>query len=1058
MLSILPAYAELHCISNFTFLRGASHPEELVDRARALEYTSIALTDECSLAGVVRAHEAAKRAGLHLIIGSEIGLSDTQPIKLVLLCQTRAGYGNLGELITLGRRRAAKGSYQLGTADLDGRTTEQAHLRGLPECIAILLPRQGEPPEKTSSDAIWLREAFGSRAWIGVELLHRLDDHDHLERMAGISRATNVPLVAAGNVHMHVRSRKPLQDTLTAIRLGKSVDTCGFALMPNAEAHLRSRTRLDAIYPRALLDATLDIAAQCSFSLDELRYEYPQELVPLGHTARSWLRVLTMRGARKRYPMRMPGHVGHLLRRELRLIAELQYEKFFLTVEDIVRFARGKGILCQGRGSAANSAVCYCLGITEVNPDEGNLLFERFISRARNEPPDIDVDFEHQRREEVIQYLYEKYGRHRTALTAVVVRYRPRSAVRDVGKALGIDNHLIEQVSKSHQWWDGKQVRAEQLAECGVQPDSPIARLWAELTDALIGFPRHLSQHVGGFVIASDKLARMVPIENATMPGRCVIEWDKDDLDALKLLKVDVLALGMLSAIRRSLEGITAKQQRPGATDDAPFCMQDIPASDAPTWSMIQRADTVGVFQIESRAQMSMLPRLKPECFYDLVIEVAIVRPGPIQGGMVHPYLRRKQGLETAEYPKDELRAALERTLGVPIFQEQVMQIAMIAAEFTADEADDLRRSMAAWKRKGGLHKFHDKLVGTMIRRGYTEAFAEAIFKQTEGFGEYGFPESHAASFAKLVWISCWIKCHHPDAFLVALLNSQPMGFYGPSQLVQDAQRHGVEVLPVDVLHSQWETTLVLDAATDSSKRFPVRLGMHMINGMREATAQRIVETIASGVFPSPDITGVADLAHACKLDQHDLQVLANANALGSLAGHRRQARWATAGIAQSTPLLANADAKERSLDLPAPREGQDIIDDYKHLSMSLGRHPMALLRTKLAAMRMQTAADLRSANTGRPTRACGLVIGRQRPGTAKGTVFVTLEDETGPINVIVWPSLVEVQRKELLSASLLAVYGIWQREGEVRHLVAKRLVDLSHMLGDLVVASRNFH
>jgi error-prone DNA polymerase len=1056
MYASLPAYAELHCISNFTFLRGASHPEECVERARALEYAALAITDECSLAGVVRAHGAAKNEGLHLIIGSEIRLDDTKA-KLVLLCQNRNGYGNLGELITLGRRRAPKGSYHLTAGDLEGRTHGQKHLRGLPDCIAILLPEQDRPIDHTQAHAKWLQETFGKRAWIAVELLHRLDDHDHLEHLAAISRATGVRLVAAGNVHMHLRSRKPLQDTLTAVRLGKTVDACGFSLMPNAEAHLRSRTRLDAIYPRGLLDATLDIAAQCSFSLDELRYEYPQELVPGDHTPRSWLRVLTMRGARTRYPQHMPTHVGHLLRRELRLIAELQYEKFFLTVEDIVQFARGRGILCQGRGSAANSAVCYCLGITEVRPDEGNLLFERFISRARNEPPDIDVDFEHQRREEVIQYLYAKYGRHRTALTAVVVRYRPRSAVRDVGKALGIDAQLIEQVAMSHQWWDGKQVRAEQLAECGVQPDSPIARLWAELTDTLIGFPRHLSQHVGGFVIASDLLARMVPIENAAMAERSVIEWDKDDLDALKLLKVDVLALGMLSAIRRSLEGITQKRAQAGMPSDVPFRMQDVPADDPATWAMIQRADTIGVFQIESRAQMSMLPRLKPECFYDLVIEVAIVRPGPIQGGMVHPYLRRKQGLETAEYPKDELRAALERTLGVPIFQEQVMQIAMIAAEFTADEADDLRRSMAAWKRKGGLHKFHDKLVGTMVHRGYTPEFAEAIFKQTEGFGEYGFPESHAASFAKLVWISCWIKRHHPDAFLVALLNSQPMGFYGPSQLVQDARRHGVLVLPVDVMHSQWETTLDFAATHAGTNRWPVRLGMHMIKGMREDAARRIVE-MRSQRDAAKTWSDVGDLARSCALDQHDLQALANANALQALSGHRRQARWAGAGFKPASGLLAKADSPEAMPALPAPREGQEIVDDYTSMSLTLGRHPVALLRTRLKALRMQTAAELRDAHTGRPTRACGLVIGRQRPGTAKGTVFVTLEDETGPINIIVWPALVEQQRKELLSASLLAVYGIWQREGEVRHLVAKRLVDLSHLLGALVVASRNFH
>jgi error-prone DNA polymerase len=726
------------------------------------------------------------------------------------------------------------------------------------------------------------------------------------------------------------------------------------------------------------------------------------------------------------------------------LVAELSYEPYFLTVYDIVRFARSQGILCQGRGSAANSAICYCLKITEVDPARSSALFERFISRERNEPPDIDVDFEHERREEVMQYIYRKYGRHRAALTAALITYRPRSALKDVGKALGMDFEQMNRLSGSHQWWDGRRISAERLREYGMDPDSSIVQKLVMLAQTLIGFPRHLSQHSGGFVIARDSLARLVPIENAAMEGRNVIQWDKDDLDAMGLLKIDVLALGILSAIRRALDFIG---QRHGEA----FGMQDVPPEDPATYRMISKADTVGVFQIESRAQMSMLPRLRPEKFYDLVIEVAIVRPGPIQGGMVHPYLQRRQGLEPITYPSDAIRQALERTLGVPIFQEQVMQIAILAAGFSPGEADSLRRAMAAWKKKGELEKFQQRLVGGMRKNGYDEAFAQRIFRQIEGFGEYGFPESHAASFALLVYVSAWIKCHEPAAFLAALLNAQPMGFYSPSQLVQDARRHRIEVRPPDITISDWDCTLE-EFATGKSQP-AVRLGLRMVKGLSAEAAERIAEVRAIKPFESVD-----DLSRRARLAVRDLQALARANALLSLSGHRRQAAWQVAGMVPAPALLKDAPVAEDPVALPSASEGQEIVADYASFGLTLNRHPLALLRARFKAMNLSTARDMRSFPNGKLARTTGLVTMRQRPETARGTLFVTLEDETGVTNVIVWPGLMEKQRKELLNARLLTVYGVWQREGEVMHLIAKRVVDHSVMLGSLSIGSRNFH
>jgi error-prone DNA polymerase len=1040
----LPAYAELQCVSNFSFLRGASHPEELAERAAKLGYRALALTDECSVAGVVRAHVEAKKLGLHFIVGSSFQVVDDAgrpALTLVVLAQNREGYGNLCELITLARTRAAKGSYLVKLSDFTQPDNDHAHLRGLPDCLVLLAPKHGIQEAELTQQAQWLRLAFPGRAWIALTLLHKSRDAQHRFVIEHVSQRLDLPVVATGDVCMHVRSCKPLQDTLTAIRLRKPIAECGFDLAPNAEQHLRSRLRLGNLYPPATLAETLNIADLCTFSLGELRYEYPDELVPPGATPTSHLRKETYIGAQRRFPRGIPAKVQEQVETELALIGEMAYEAYFLTVYDIVRFARSKHILCQGRGSAANSAVCYCLGITEVDPSRSNLLFGRFISKERNEPPDIDVDFEHQRREEVIQYIYEKYGRLRAALTAVVISYRPRSVLRDVGKALGVDLSIVDPVAKSHRWWDGGNTLAERLRECGMDPESLIAQQWADIAYKLLSFPRHLSQHPGGFVIARGKLSRLVPIENAAMPDRSVVQWDKDDLDALGLLKVDILALGMLSMIRRALDLISAQRGER-------FELQDIPAEDRATYDMICRADTIGVFQIESRAQMSMLPRMRPRTFYDLVIEVAIVRPGPIQGGMVHPYLKRRQGLEPVTYPSAAVERALSRTLGVPIFQEQVMQIAMLAGGFSAGEADQLRRAMAAWKRKGQLHNFQEKLTKGMRENGYTEEFAQQICQQIQGFAEYGFPESHAASFALLAYASSWLKCHEPEAFLVALLNSQPMGFYQPAQLVQDARRHGMEVLPVDVHSSTWEASLEYMG----SQRPTVRLGLNLLSGLAQDAGSRIEEARAIRPFIS-----VNDLALRAQLSRLELEKLAAANALVSLTGHRRQALWQAVAGAPDKGLLRQARAPEEDVLLPAPSEAEEITADYRSLGLTLGRHPVALLRPTLAKLRFQPATVLNGYADRQIARGCGIVTVRQRPETAKGVVFLTMEDETGLINVIVWRDLVDKQRRELLGASLLGVFGIWQREGTVCHLVAKRLVDLSHLLGRLDTHSRDF-
>ncbi|MBA3590757.1 error-prone DNA polymerase [Methylibium sp.] len=1035
----LPAYAELWCLSNFSFLRGASRPEELVERGRQLGYAALALTDECSMAGMVRAHVEANAQGLKLLVGAQFqvqgGVQGEAPFTLLVLARNLNGYDNLCQFITRLRRACEKGSYRLALDEIKADA--------LDDCLVLSAPERSSSPEQLLCLARWLLDHFTGRCWLAVSLLRTLEDEMWLHRMREVAAQTAIPLVAAGDVHMHVRSRKPLQDVMTAVRVGRPLTECGLDLQPNAERHLRTRLRLAQTYPAELLEETLRVAERCDFSLDELRYQYPDEVVPDGETPSSYLRRLTYEGAGRRWPLGMPAKVQTQIEHELALIAELHYEHYFLTVADIVNFARSQHILCQGRGSAANSVVCYCIGVTEVDPARMSVLFERFISKERNEPPDIDIDFEHERREEVIQYLYRKYTRERAALTATVVTYRPKSAIRDVGKALGFDLETVDRVAKEHQWFDGRLVMAERVQEAGLSVDDLAVQQLLQLTTQLIGFPRHLSQHTGGFVLTKGPLSRMVPIENASMPERTVIEWDKDDLDALGLLKVDVLALGMLTAIRKSLEFI-------GRRKGHVFEMQDIPAEDAVTYGMISKADTVGVFQIESRAQQGMLPRLKPQCFYDLVIEVAIVRPGPIQGGMVHPYLNRRQGKEPVTYPSEALKEALGRTLGVPVFQEQVMQISILAAGFTPGEADQLRRSMAAWKRKGGLEMYYERIVGGMTERGYTKEFAESIFAQIKGFSAYGFPESHAASFALLVYASCWIKCHHPAEFLAAMLNSQPLGFYSASQLVQDAKRHGVEVRPADVMDSHYDCTL------EGLPHPPaVRLGLRLICGFRKESAERVVAARVIGPFDSAE-----DLARRAGLEQHEMRLLAGADALLSLSGHRRQQVWDASGLRAPPKLLRDAPVHEDLLELPAAPEGEEIVFDYAATGLTLRRHPVALLRPLLTKRRLMSAADLQDLPDGRKVRYCGIVTLRQQPDTANGTIFVSLEDETGVVQVICWKRLKDKQRKELLGSRLLAVSGRWHREGEVRNLIAERLADLTPLLGRLAASatSRDFH
>ena len=1020
-------YVELHCLSNFSFQRGASSVDELFKRANAMAYDALAITDECTLAGIVRAWQASEKHNVRLIVGAEFQVA--QGPKLVLLVENLLGYQQLCRLITLARRRAEKGSYRLLREDLD-------QLTGL---TALWIPDWD-----AEADAVrWLKDVFSNRLWIAAELHFDQDDKVRLQHLQHLGKSLDLPLVATGDVHMHCRGRRALQDTLTAIRHHVPVAEAGQLLFPNGERHLRHRKALARCYPLPLLQETLRIAERCSFSLAELHYQYPSEVVPEGHTPTSWLRALTEEGCTWRWPEGLSPRLREQIDKELKLIADKGYESYFLTVHDIVRFARQQDILCQGRGSAANSAVCFALGITELDPTRINLLFERFISHERDEPPDIDVDFEHDRREEVIQYIFRRYGRQRAALTAVVSTYHAAGAVRDVAKALGLPSDQITALADCCGRWTDNLPPAERLHESGFDPASPLLHRILVLTGELIGFPRHLSQHPGGFVIANQTLDTLVPVENAAMEGRTVIQWDKDDLDAMGLLKVDILALGMLSALRRCFDLV--KEYR-----GKELALATIPQEDKPTYAMISRADTLGVFQIESRAQMAMLPRLRPQTFYDLVIEVAIVRPGPIQGDMVHPYLRRRNGQEEISYPP-ELERVFGRTLGVPLFQEQVMELAILAADYTPGEADQLRRSMAAWKRHGGLEPHRERLTSRMLANGYTADYAADIFRQIEGFGSYGFPESHAASLALLTYASCWLKCHEPAAFAAALINSYPMGFYSPDQILQDARRHQLQTLPVDVTCSDWDCSL---EAVAGSEQPAIRMGLRMVRGLAESAGRAVERARQQRLFRD-----VTDLCVRADLDTKARECLADAGALKGLAGHRYQARWAMSAIEPQLPLFAEgAVVEEEIVELIAPTMDEDLYSDYSSLGTTLGPHPLTLLRPELIARRLMSSRDLKARRHGQPARIAGLVVGRQRPGTASGVTFVTLEDEYGMVNVVVWRTLAERQRRELVASQLMRVDGTVETRDGVLHIVAGRLEDISELLQGLDTRSRDFH
>ncbi len=1034
-------YCELHCLSNFTFLRGASHPEELVNRAAALGYQALAITDECSLAGIVRAQVAARANRLKLLVGSEVTFSDV-PLKLVILAPTRRAYGELCQFVTTGRRRGGKGSYQLFLQDLTllqncfilwpvwsdlARISHESQVAAL---IATSLP-WAEQLKCLCPDRLWLMEEQLLQA-------HGQTQHQVIE---ALSAQTGIPQVCGNDVHMHEAGRQPLQDAVTAIRTGCSVFQAGSHCYSNRERYLRPVTTLTRLYSRQQVCTAQFIADSCVFSLDELRYEYPPELVPAGITAQSHLRSKVYTGAQRRYPSGVPVAITRQIEHELQLIHELGYEHYFLTIDDIVTYARDQKILCQGRGSAANSVICYCLGITEVDPMQIHLLFERFISKERHEPPDIDVDFEHERREEVIQYIYRKYGRERAALTAAVITYRARSAIRDIGKALGLNQHTLDQLIHKIDWRSQTEPWRVQLQRMLEQrsPLPPVAKHLITLVNQIIGFPRHLSQHTGGFVISAGPMSELVPIENAAMAGRTVIQWDKNDLETLGLLKVDILALGMLSAIRKTLDLI-------GQHRGTSFGMQNIPREDPAVYQMLQEGDSIGVFQVESRAQISMLTRLKPACFYDLVIEVAIVRPGPIQGGMVHPYLRRRQGLEPAQYSNQAIQEVLGRTLGVPIFQEQVIKLAMVAAGFTAGAADQLRRAMATWSKHGDLTAFQQQLKTGMIERGHCPGFADQICQQITGFGEYGFPESHAASFALLVYISAWLKCHEPEAFFCSLLNSQPMGFYSPSQLVQQARRQGVNILPIDINHSDKDHRL---EAQGHSLRPAVRLGFRQIRGLSWRGMQQLCQA-----RPERGFKDLAELVSLARLNPVDMEALAAANALESICGHRYQARWdILAENHCSAPLFSGIRTQEIAAErrsLSKPTEGAEIKADYVSTGLTLARHPLALLRNQGHLQHCITARILSHCKQGQLVCVAGLVTCRQRPASAAGVNFMTLEDETGNINLIVFPATAHAQRKPLLTARLLEVHGLVERQGKTLNVVAGRLINMNKLLNGI--------
>ncbi|OOE39596.1 error-prone DNA polymerase [Salinivibrio kushneri] len=1020
----MSTYAELVCCSNFSFLEGASHPEELVAQAATLGYQALAITDECSVAGVVRAYQAQRDyPQLSLIIGSRFRL---HALDIVLLCPTQAAYQELCRIITNARRRSHKGDYQLSEWDL----------MSVRHGLVLWLPSGAESDHHW---ATWLLRYHAERLYLAVRRDLADNDHPYLAHCRMLASQYELRVTACGDVLMHHPERLALHHTLTAIRHRQPVAALGRTLLPNAERALRPLPKLHALFPPEWLAESAKIAAQCQFSLARLKYSYPKEVVPTGEPAMAYLREAVKQGAQQRFPKGVPHDVGATIEKELALIEAMDYPYYFLTIYDLVRFAQSRGILYQGRGSAANSVVCYCLGITAVDPCKVDVLFERFISKERDEPPDIDVDFEHQRREEVIQYLYQKYGRERTALAATVIRYRLKSALRDVGKALAIPASQIDFFIQNLNRRDKTQPWGQQLQQLGLDPKSTKSQQWLSLTQTLIGFPRHLSQHVGGFVIADGPLYELVPVENAAMAERTVIQWDKDDLETLHLMKVDVLALGMLTAIRRTFD-LIAQTGGPRLSLAAITQQGDDPA----VFARIQHADTVGVFQIESRAQMSMLPRLKPACYYDLVIQIAIVRPGPIQGDMVHPYLKRRDGEEAVSYPSKAVEQVLARTLGVPIFQEQVIKLAMVAAGFSGGEADQLRRAMAAWKKKGGLGPFRDKLIAGMTARGYRADFAEQLYRQICGFGDYGFPESHSASFAVLAYISAWLKHYYPAAFYTALLNSQPMGFYSPSQLMQDATRHQVSVLPVCVQHSGADHCL-----EKVGDQWGVRLGLRLVKGLSVAAIDRLLAHRPESGFAS--LSALQEI----NLDRDAYQALASSGALAALAGNRYQARWALMDQQRQLPLLA---ASDDAVELPhSPSQWQNVIEDYAAMGLSLTDHPIRLMAQAGTLGRFTRSVELSQCAPQSWVAVAGVVTGKQSPGTASGVIFVTLEDDTGNINVVVWAGTARAQSRAFMQAKVLKVHGIVERQGEVVHVIAGKLIDLTPTLTTLSVAAREF-
>jgi error-prone DNA polymerase len=1031
------SYIELQVTSNFSFLRGGSHPEELVQQAAAYQYPAIAVTDRNTLAGIVRAHVAAKETGIRLIPGCRLDLLNGH--SLLAYPTDREAYGRLSALLSTGNLRAEKGECHLYKSDVYGHSKGMRFIAVPPLSLNVDFDFE----EAFRKDLEEYREAFGASLYLGATRTYTGNDHKKLFRLAQLARRFNTPLLATNDVHYHNFERRELQDVLTCVREKCTIHTAGFLLHANAERYLKpvdEMQRLFRQYPDAI-QRTLELSEACSFSLDSLEYVYPEELTTEGRTPQEELTLLAWQGAREHFGDSIPPKISAAINYELDLIQQLNYASYFLTIHDIVRFARSQHILCQGRGSAANSTVCFCLGITSVNPTKIDLLFERFISADRNEPPDIDVDFEHERREEVIQYIYDKYGRDRAAIVATVTQLHSKGAVRDVGKAMGLSVDTVNRLSASiweftDEWFEEQSITGE-----GFNAADPHLRKTLELTRQMMGFPRQLGQHTGGFVITQGKLTDLCPIMNARMEDRTNIEWNKDDIDALGFLKIDVLALGMLTCIRKAFDLLQDHYGR--------HCtLANIPEDDRKVYEMISRADTIGVFQIESRAQMSMLPRLKPDNFYDLVIEVAIVRPGPIQGDMVHPYLRRRNGEEAEEYPKEELREILSKTKGVPLFQEQAMKIAIVAAGFTPAEADQLRRSMATFKSHGQVTKFEEKLIKGMTAKGYSEDYAKRIFRQLEGFGSYGFPESHAASFALLVYISAWIKCHYPDVFAAALLNSMPMGFYQPAQIVIDARKHGVEVRPADVNLSGWNNTLEEQAGDYRA----LRLGFRQVKGLKEEDMQALVSARGEGYT---SITAIRDAG----VPQTAMEKLADADAFRSMGLDRRQALWEVSALHDRPVALFKGQPSESKLEgqaeLPLMTNAQHVVQDYASTSLSLKAHPVSFVREKLTQLHIQTAQAINDGIDGTLVNVAGLVLVRQRPGTASGICFITIEDETASCNLVVFENLFTRYRKEILQSKLLMVEGKLQREGLVVHVVVQRCFNLSKLLRGLTASAQ---